>query len=352
MDGIKGLQGVLDHLYITMLAQCGQLMGIGQGIAGFAALWYIGVRVWRHIANAEPVDVFPLLRPFALGGAIMLYPYVIALINGVMSPTVEGTAAIQTNANAAIETLLKQKEEALKGTLQYQMFVGPNGDGDEALWEKYSGDASPSGIFSGISNAFQFAMAKAYYNFKNAIKEWLSQVLEILFESASLCINTVRTFNLIVLAIIGPLALGFSVFDIFKSSLQSWLARYISVYLWLPVANIFGAVIATIQVNMLQLDISQIQSGGTTYFSSTDAGYLVFLVIGIVGYFTVPSVAGYIVSAGGGDALTSKVSALPGKAYKAWKEERERQRQAAQQNGMAGERQREKERFRNTEENI
>jgi len=35
---------------------------------------------------------------------------------------------------------------------------------------------------------------------------------------------------------------------------------------------------------------------------------LIFLIIGIIGYFTIPSVANYIVNAGGGNALLYKVS--------------------------------------------
>ena len=68
--GIGGLQAVLDQLYQTMLPLCSQLIGVAQGIAGFAALAYIGIRVGRHLANAEPVDVVPLLRPFGIGLAI------------------------------------------------------------------------------------------------------------------------------------------------------------------------------------------------------------------------------------------------------------------------------------------
>lgn len=315
MDEIQGLQKVLDQLYTSMLAQSGQLIGVGQAIAGFAALWYIGVRVWKNIANAEPVDVFPLLRPLAIGGAVMLYSYIPWLIDGVMSPTAEGTAKIKTQATSAIATLLQQKQDALKNTLPYQMYVGQSGNGDEALWEKYSGDASSSGFLSGVSNAFQFAMAKAFYNFKNAIRQWLSEVLEILFEAASLCINTMRTFNLVVMAILGPLALGISVFDGFKQTLHNWLSRYINVYLWLPVSNILGAIMANIQVKMLQQDLKQIQTNGATYFNTTDAGYLIFLIIGIVGYFTVPSIASYIVSVGGNDPLTIKMSRVIKKAF-------------------------------------
>ena len=61
---------------------------------------------------------------------------------------------------------------------------------------------------------------------------------------------------------------------------------------------------------MLALDISQVQSSGDTFFSSTDMAYLIFMIIGIVGYSTVPSVANYIVNAGGGGAMVQKVTSL------------------------------------------
>jgi hypothetical protein len=61
---------------------------------------------------------------------------------------------------------------------------------------------------------------------------------------------------------------------------------------------------------MLKLDISQIDGQGETFFSSTDIAYLIFLVIGIVGYFCVPSVANYVVHAGGGNAVVQKVNSI------------------------------------------
>jgi conjugative transposon TraJ protein len=141
-------------------------------------------------------------------------------------------------------------------------------------------------------------------------------MLEILFQAAALCINTIRTFYMIVLAILGPMVFGLAVFDGFQHTLTVWLARYINIFLWLPVANIFGAIIGKIQELMLQLDISQINQTGDTFFSSTDVSYLVFMIIGIVGYFTVPSVANYIVHAGGGNTLLYKVTSLFGSSSK------------------------------------
>lgn len=297
-NDISGLQGVLKQAYDTMIVHCRELIGIGQAIAGFAALWYIGSRVWQHIARAEPVQVYPLLRPFGIGIAIFLFPSVIGLINGVMQPTVAGTAALEEHSNKAVAVLLQQKQEVLQQSNDWQMYVGTDGSGNLDKWEALSGDAD-SGVFSGLSNRVRFEMAKAGYNMRNSVKVWLSEILQVLFESAALCINTVRTFYLIILAIFGPLAFGLCVFDGFGHIIRDWLARYLNVFLWLPVANIFGALISQIQQEMIKLDIAQLNASGQTSFGPTDTTYIVFLIMAIAGYFTVPAITSYIVSGGG-----------------------------------------------------
>jgi conjugative transposon TraJ protein len=310
-NDVKSLHRVLDQLYDQMIPMCSQLIGVGRGIAGFAAMWYIASRVWGHISRAEPIDFYPLLRPFVIGFAIIIFPSVIALINGVMKPAVSGTAVMVTNTDAAIVALLKAKEQAIKQTDIWKMYVGETGNGDREKWYKYThpkDEPDDEGIFDGIGNDIRFAMAKFSYNLRNTIKEWMSEVLQVLFAGASLCINTIRTFNLIILAVLGPLAFGLSVFDGFQHTIRHWLARYINVFLWLPVANIFGAVLGKIQENMLKIDVSQINQSGDTFFSRTDMGYLIFMIIGIIGYFTVPSIASHIMWVGGGDALTSKTT--------------------------------------------
>jgi conjugative transposon TraJ protein len=311
---IQGLQGTLNGVYNDMLPMCSQLIGVGQAIAGFGALWYIAARVWRQIASAEAIDFYPLMRPFALGTAILLFPTVIAVINGVMSPTVNATGSMVQNSDAAIAQLLQAKEAAVEKTDTWQMYQGTDGDGDREKWYKYTHPDDPTGsnegMLASVGNDMKFAMAKASYSFRNTVKQWMSEVLQVCYEAAALCINTIRTFYLIVLAILGPIVLGLSVFDGFQHTLTTWLAKYINVFLWLPVANIFGAIIGKVQENMLKLDISQVQNTGDTFFSSTDTAYLIFLIIGIIGYFTVPSVANYIVNAGGGNGLLQKVNTM------------------------------------------
>lgn len=315
-ERVKSLHAVLETLYKDMMPMCKDLMGVGSGIACFAALFYIASRVWRQIANAEPIDFYPLFRPFVLGFCIMSFPYVIGLINGIMQPTVSGTAAMVNNSDQAIAVLLKQKEEAVKNSDHWKMYVGENNSGDKERWLKYTHglkqteETPEEGFFESVGSDVAFAMDKVYYNFRNSIKAWMSEVLKVIFEAAALCINTLRTFQLIVLAIIGPLVFGLAVFDGFQHTLTAWLAKYINIFLWLPVANIFGAIIGKIQENMLKIDIGQVQHAGDTFFSDTDIGYLIFMIIGIVGYFTVPSVANFVVNSGGGGALGQKITTL------------------------------------------
>ena len=131
--------------------------------------------------------------------------------------------------------------------------------------------------------------------------------MEILFQAAGLIIDTLRTFFLIVLSILGPLAFALSVYDGFQSTLTQWFSRYISIYLWLPVSDLFSSVLARIQTLMLQKDIERLSDPNFIPDGSSTI-YIIFMIIGIVGYFTIPTVASWIVSAGGTSAYNRNVA--------------------------------------------
>ncbi|MCH5688759.1 hypothetical protein LWM68_33600 [Niabella sp. W65] len=112
-DEMKGLHGVLEQLYDEMMPLCSQLIGVGQGLAGFAAMWYIASRVWGHLSRAEPIDFYPLFRPFVIGFCVLFFPTVVlGVINGVMKPTVTATAAMVEGSDKAIAVLLQKKRRS------------------------------------------------------------------------------------------------------------------------------------------------------------------------------------------------------------------------------------------------
>jgi len=50
---------------------------------------------------------------------------------------------------------------------------------------------------------------------------------------------------------------------------------------------------------MLQNDISELQNNPNFSIDASNTIYIIFMIIGIVGYFTIPTVANWIISAGG-----------------------------------------------------
>jgi len=314
--GVAELHGVLQNVYAQMIPLCADLLKVSRAIAGFGTTFYIGVRVWRHIAKAEPIDVFPLFRPIAVIGLIAMFPNVLALIDGVLKPTVNATAAMVEHSNDAVNTLLLEETVAMTAD-NAPVLMTPNPQGNMEGWDKYAqpggttpdgGGASGGGFWSAIGSGFKFLASGLEASMRFIFQLLLSVVLRLLYFTAFLCIDTIRTFHMIVLAILGPFAFAFSCYDGFQHSLTNWLSRYINIYLWLPVANLFGAILGKIQQNMLQIDLARIQSGTTTLFSATDLAYLIFLLIGIIGYTTIPGITNYIIHTHGNNPLNQKVT--------------------------------------------
>jgi conjugative transposon TraJ protein len=313
-EQLHGMHDILADMKAKILPRCKVLLVYARVLASGGATFYIGYRVWKHIAAAEPIDFFPLFRPFVLLLCIGMFGTVTASLDLILSPVHAGTEELKLTSDKAIKTLLAKKQEALKSTKAYQMFGVKDGEGDRDVWmyHTHPADRGQEGLLEGIGYDVEFAMSKAYYNLKNSFKELIAFLLQLLYETAALCINTIATFNIIICVFIGPFVFALSCFDGFQHSLNVWFARYINYSLWVPVANILGGILGIIQEEMLQLDIAQVLQYGQTFFSASDIGYLIFMIIGIVSYFTIPSIASMIVNPGGGNALTAKMSHYTG----------------------------------------
>ncbi len=305
------LHQILKNLYVEMMPLCSNMAGVAKGIAGLGALFYVASRVWQSLARAEPIDVYPLLRPFAIGLCIMFFPtIVLGTINGVMSPIVRGTNQMLQSQTFDMVSYQKQKDKleydaALKNPAT--AYLVSNEEFDKQL-EELGWTATD------LATMTSMYVEKGIYSMKKTIQDSFRELLEILFQAASLVIDTIRTFFLIVLAVLGPIAFAISVWDGFQSTMTQWITRYVSVYLWLPVSDLFSTILAKIQVLMLQNDISELQNNPNYSIDSSNTVYIVFMIIGIIGYFTIPTVAGWIIQAGGMGNYGRNVSNTAGKA--------------------------------------
>jgi len=287
----ENLHQVLRNLYEDMMPLCDDMIGVAKGLAGLGALFYVAYRVWQALARAEPIDVFPLLRPFAIGLCILFFPTIIlGTINAVMGPVVKGTHSILETQTFDMEAYQLQKEQ-----LEYEARMR-----EGKAWlvddEAYDQKLKDLGIWD-TPEIIGMWSERFWYDIKTWFRQVVRDLMELLFNASALIIDTIRTFFLVVLSILGPVAFAFSVYDGFQATLTQWLARYISVYLWLPVSDLFSAL----------EDPNYIPDG-------SNGIYIIFMLIGIIGYFTVPTVANWIIQSGGMGSANHAINKTSGKA--------------------------------------
>lgn len=238
------LHELLRSTYDEMMPLCSNMTGIAKGIAGLGALFYIAMRVWASLARAEPIDLFPLLRPFALGFCIMFFPsLVLGTMNTILSPVVKGTEQLVAVQEGEVTSLRakrdKLQEEALLRDPETAYLVS------NELFDAKIDEMGIIGPSDAVTIAGMYA-ERAAYKTKQWMMKAIQDILEFVFHAVSLIIDTLRTFILIVLSILGPIVFGIAVWDGLGGSLSAWFSRYISVYLWLPVSSILTALLTKI----------------------------------------------------------------------------------------------------------
>ena len=187
------LHTILATLYDDMLPLCKDMMDVGKGLAGLGALFYVAVRVWQSMARAEPIDVYPLLRPFAIGICILLFPtLVLGTLNTVLSPIVQGTHKMLEGQTLDMEQYRAQKEE-----LEREAMLRNPETAYLVSDEEFDRQLDELG-WSTIDTASRLGMyvEVGMYNLEKKIRDAFRSLLELIFAAASLLIDTVRAFSL------------------------------------------------------------------------------------------------------------------------------------------------------------
>ncbi|QHT70751.1 hypothetical protein GXP67_30935 [Rhodocytophaga rosea] len=284
------LQTLISGLYADMIPLASRLISVGQGVAGLGGVIYVFYRLWPVMAGKEPLDFYPLLRPFALFLVIIFYMGLIDVLNAVLTPVVDATNTMVNYQNQTVAANIKRKQNILRNQAKKPIYQQKE---EEEGW-LYD-------VANKVGAAEEF-LSSIPEMLETSARKLLAYILEIAFYAAGLIISSIRTFYLIMLVIIGPLALGFSIFPGFEGTFNSWLSRYVQIFMWLPIANILGTIISRFQALMVEKDIERLMQNGN--YDGADLGYLIFLLFGICSYMTIPSVASWIIeSSGAGRAL-------------------------------------------------
>lgn len=291
-------QQTLETLYDQQMPLVAKFVNLGRAVGGIGALLYISFKVFGHLSRAEPLDVFPLLRPFALGLCILLFPQLCAALRGITLAVSHTTDSMQKDQQGQIETLSKAKQQEIERSPVYKDFAT-----DEAKEAKLA-TMKPWDVSGKMGLEFKRLQFEVGQNFR----EWMKNALELGAVGARLFISLLMTLFLSVLSIAGPLAFGIAVIPGFGGGVQKWFGHFISISLWLPIANVFGMFLGQMQILLLTNDVARLKAGGG--LETADFGYMLFLVLSIGTYLFVPKGADMLISAAGSGVASAAGSAV------------------------------------------
>lgn len=288
---------ILSKLKEQMLPLCDDMGKLAMAIALLGVLWSITSKILTSMAQAEPIDYVAFLKPLGIALCISLFtPLVIGVLDGVMNPVsmvasniaksqIQTTKELQAIVDKRIEEKPLTKEEVLF----YMEQSTPKGVFDE--------DNKPTPEEQEMQMQTLAKAKKASFTtvIMSYITDILSFLLQWLVEAVSMGLAVISTFFLIILAIFGPLAFAAACFPAFESSISAWLARYLSISLWVPITDLFSAMMSRVQLISLQGQMSSLEDG----VGLEGVLHILISIVAVYGLLSIPTLAGWIVQSGG-----------------------------------------------------
>ena len=276
-----------DFLVIQGVNHARVLVDLARAVGGIAAFFYISKRIYEQLIADNPVSILPLLRPFAL---VLVITFWGPFVNLLLAPTkglTELSEAVYVDKKHLVKEKLEEKQQAILST-DLPLFY-ENEEKEAALWDKgVNLLLTTYNIISGraIQNQINFYLMDA-----------IRQLLESLFEVLVYLIAFLRTVFCVLLVIFGPLVFALSIFDGFQDNYLQWIARFVNVNLYLPIALLILSIVQEILIYVLDMEIAQINAMLVYQPKMFFVSNLIVPVCGIVGLAMTPKIASWIISA-------------------------------------------------------
>jgi conjugative transposon TraJ protein len=295
---------LLYSLKEDMLPLCSDMSTVAKALGVLGCMTSMSITTLKAISEVRYINFHAYLKPLTLGMCIMSFqPLVIGVLDGIMLPVGDATSAIarmqEVDYYAASDRL---EDEMAREYPSPDVIYHIRGEGRSQVADGTEGaERIEEDDLREIARR-ELAAEKEYR--RSIFTSLLESFLNVVSAAARMIINLVGTFYLILLAILGPLAFAASCFPVFGDSWSAWMSRYISTSLWLPIANLFTAVLS--RANLMLCE-EQTEAALTTGVVNNTI-LLAMTIVGIFGYFSVPSVANWVVQAGGSGSYTRNMT--------------------------------------------
>ena len=295
-DNFYTLQQVLEIIRYELIGASANVVWVGQSIFAIGAIIYLAKLSYEGMLGSSLFST-KVLRVFGIAILLTLYPQFMLVIDSVMMAVNNSLGATYIDGDYRITDILKTRD------------LNPETDNDDNLIAIEDIHAEEDEEAAGLVDQFTEAVSTSL-----DVTRWIGEKLywammrmveEILFrisQAMLMIINAIRVFFLVVLYVIGPLVLATSAFPGLESVFMKWLGRYLSVHLWLGIGNIFESI--AVRLWKIIVENGGLWTSGIGLEGSVNSVILtswswIFLLTLIVGYITIPIVAGWVISGAG-----------------------------------------------------
>jgi len=316
----EGVMVILKGLKDSVWTHFDMFIADAKALAAIFMIIFFAIKSYEMIAGDKKLEVMPLLRPF---GLVMIILWWGAFVKMVAFPTdlVAARTEVMFNSEQADVNSLRliradymQKVANALYSFQAETEVAEK---ESDTWMGRAWDSVTSTVKEGMST-----VVSPVIELKNRLKIGMQLLLTQLLELLGIWILRIATYVIFmiqiiystILIILGPFAVAVSILPAFRDSLSTWIARFVSVNLYLGIAYLIMYLVALLQKYAMSTEISRYKEligengdaanlekmawfagNGILSFGTVIVSFL----IGAICMFTVPSISTWIISTSG-----------------------------------------------------
>jgi len=291
-----------------------------KALAAIFMIIFFAIKSYDMISGDKKLEIMPLLRPFGLVMVIMWWGGFTKMIafptDLVAVKTEEMFASEQTNVNALRLIRADYMQKVANALYSFEAET-ELAEKESDTWAGRAWDSVTSTIKEGMST-----VVSPVIELKNRLKIGMQLLLTQLLELLGIWILRIAVYVLFmiqilyssILIILGPFAVAASILPSFRDSMSTWIARFISVNLYVGIGYLVMYLVALMQKYAMSVEINRYKeligedgSGANLEKMAWFAGngilsfgtVILSFVIGAVCMFTVPSISTWIISTSG-----------------------------------------------------
>nr|WP_322974917.1 hypothetical protein [Pedobacter sp. GR22-10] len=291
-----------------------------KALAAIFMIIFFAIKSYDMISGDKQLEIMPLLRPFGLVMVIMWWGSFTKMIafptDLVAVKTEEMFASEQSNVNVLRLTRADYMQKVANALYSFEAET-ELAEKESDTWAGKAWDSVSSTIKEGMST-----VVSPVIELKNRLKIGMQLLLTQLLELLGIWILRIAVYVLFmiqilyasILIILGPFAVAASILPSFRDSMSTWIARFISVNLYVGIGYLVMYLVAlmqkyamTVEINRYKELIGEEGSAANLEKMAWFAGngilsfgtVILSFVIGAVCMFTVPSISTWIISTSG-----------------------------------------------------